>query len=180
MKQYWSLFISFFKIGAFTLGGGYVMIPLIEKEIVNKRKWISNDEFTEMLTLAQSAPGAIAVNTAVFVGYKLKGMRGMLATVLGTIIPSFTVILLIAMFFTEFKNDPIVERIFCGIRPAVIALIAVPVVNMLKNNGFKIHAIIITAISAMAVWLLGVSPIIVIAMAGLCAIMYNTFISKQC
>ena len=180
MKQYWNLFISFFKIGAFTLGGGYVMISLIEKEIVNKRKWISDDEFSEMLTLAQSAPGAIAINTAVFVGYKLNGVRGMIATVLGTVIPSFTVILFIAIFLTEFKNNQTVERIFSGIRPAVIALIAVPVVNMLKNSGFKIHTVFITAISAAAVWLLGVSPVIVIIIAGVCAIMYNTFISKQC
>jgi chromate transporter len=180
MKHYWDLFRAFFKIGAFTLGGGYVMIPLIEKEIVDKRKWISNDEFTEMLTLAQSAPGPIAINTAVFVGYKLKGARGMIATVLGTVIPSFTVILLVAMFFAEFKDNQIVDSIFCGIRPAVVALIAVPVINMLKNKGFKIHVILIAAVSALAVWLLGVSPVIVIVIAGLFAIMYNTFISKQC
>ena len=180
MKQYWSLFISFLKIGTFTLGGGYVMIPLIEKEVVNKRKWICSDEFTEMLTLAQSAPGPLAINTAVFVGYKIKGTRGMLATVLGTVIPSFTIILLIAIFFVEFKNNQTVERIFSGIRPAVVALIAVPVINMLKGKGFKIHVIVIAAISAMAVWLLGISPVIVIVAAGLSAILYNTFISKQC
>ncbi|MDR1984694.1 MAG: chromate transporter [Prevotellaceae bacterium] len=180
MKQYLDLFISFFKIGTFTLGGGYVMIPLIEKEVVSKQKWINNDEFTEMLTLAQSAPGPIAINTAVFVGYKIKGTKGMIATVLGTVIPSFTIIMLVAIFFTGLENNPIVERIFCGIRPAVVALIAVPVVNMLKNNGFKIHVIAITAVSAISVWLLGISPVIVIMIAGLCAIIYNTFISKQC
>ncbi|MDR3286008.1 MAG: chromate transporter [Prevotellaceae bacterium] len=180
MKKYFELFISFFKIGMFTLGGGYVMIPLIEKEVVNKRKWINNDEFTEMLTLAQSAPGAIAINTAVFVGYKIQGTKGMLATVLGTVIPSFTIILLVAIFFAELGNNETVERIFCGIRPAVVALIAVPVVNMLKNKGFKISVIIITVASAIAVWLLGISPVIVIVIAGLGSIMYNTFISKQC
>ncbi|MDR2652281.1 MAG: chromate transporter [Prevotellaceae bacterium] len=179
MKQYLNLFISFFKIGAFTLGGGYVMIPLIEKEIVTKRKWINNNEFTEMLTLAQSAPGAIAINTAVFVGYKIKGMKGMIATVLGTVIPSFTIILIIAVFFAEFGNNETIERVFCGIRPAVVALIAVPVINILKNNGFKPHVIVVAAVSAIAVWLLGISPVIVIIIAGLCAILYNTFISKQ-
>jgi chromate transporter len=172
--------MSFFKIGTFTLGGGYVMIPLIEKEIVNKRKWINNSEFAEMLTLAQSAPGPVAINTAIFVGYKIKGIKGMFATVLGTVIPSFTIIILIAIFFTEFENSKTLERIFCGIRPAVVALIAVPVINMLKNNGFKIHIIIISAVSAISVWLLGISPVIVIIVAGLCAIIYNTFISKQC
>ncbi|MDR2293198.1 MAG: chromate transporter [Prevotellaceae bacterium] len=180
MKQYLNLFISFFKIGTFTLGGGYVMIPLIEKEVVNKRKWINNGEFSEMLTLAQSAPGPIAINTAIFVGYKIKGFKGMLTTVLGTVIPSFTIIMLIAIFFAEFENSKTVERIFCGIRPAVVALIAVPVINMLKNNSFKVHITVIAAVSAIAVWLLGISPVIVIIIAGLCAIMYNTFISKQC
>ncbi|MDR3226328.1 MAG: chromate transporter [Prevotellaceae bacterium] len=180
MKKYFELFISFFKIGMFTLGGGYVMIPLIEKEVVSKRKWINNDEFTEMLTLAQSAPGAIAINTAVFVGYKIHGTKGMLATVLGTVIPSFTIILLVAIFFTAIENNETIERIFCGIRPAVVALIAVPVVNMLKNKGFKINVIIITVMSAIAVWLLGISPVIVIVIAGICSIIYNTFISKQC
>jgi chromate transporter len=180
MKQYLDLFISFFKIGAFTLGGGYVMIPLIEKEVVSKRKWITSEEFVEMLTLAQSAPGPVAINTAVFIGYKVKGMKGMLATVFGTVIPSFIIILLIAMFFTEFENNKTAERIFCGIRPAVVALIAVPVINILKNNGFKIHIIAIAAVSAISVWLLGVSPVAVIIISGVCAIMYNTFISKQC
>ncbi|MDR2126301.1 MAG: chromate transporter [Prevotellaceae bacterium] len=180
MKQYLDLFISFFKIGAFTLGGGYVMIPLIEKEVVDKRKWIDNNEFIEMLTLAQSAPGPIAINTAMFVGYKIKGIKGMIATVLGTVIPSFTIILFIAMFFMEFENSKTVERIFCGIRPAVVALIAVPVINMLKNNNFKVYTIIIASCSAVAVWLLSISPVVVIIAAGLCAVMYNTFISKQC
>ncbi|MDR0421348.1 MAG: chromate transporter [Prevotellaceae bacterium] len=180
MKQYFELFISFFKIGAFTLGGGYVMIPLIEKEIVSKRKWINNEEFAEMLTLAQSAPGPVAINTAVFIGYKIKGIKGMITTVLGTVIPSFVIILLIAVFFTEFENNQTVERIFCGIRPAVVALIAVPVINILKNKGFKIHIIAVAAISAISVWLFGISPVIVIIVSGLCAIMYNTFISKQC
>ena len=174
------MFATLLKVGAFTLGGGYVMIPLIEKEIVDKRKWIGNDEFTEMLTLAQSAPGPIAINTAVFVGYKIKGVRGMIATVLGTVIPSFTIILLVAVFFAEFKNNQIVDNIFRGIRPAVVALIAVPVINMLKNNGFKVYVIFIAACSALAVWLLGISPVIVILIAGLGTIMYNTFISKQC
>ena len=180
MKSYFDLFISFFKIGAFTLGGGYVMIPLIEKEIVDRRKWINSDEFTEMLTLAQSAPGAIAINTAVFVGYKIRGTRGMIATVLGTAIPSIVVILLIAIFFVGMGNNETVERIFCGIRPAVVALIAVPVINMLKKQGFKIWLIAIAAFSALAVWLFGISPVIVIIFAGLGSILYNTFISKRC
>ena len=108
MKFYFDLFFSFFKIGAFTLGGGYVMIPLIEKEVVDSRKWIQQDDFTDMLTLAQSAPGPIAINTAVFVGYKTKGFIGLIAAVSGVIIPSFVAILLIAMFFTDIKDNAVV------------------------------------------------------------------------
>jgi len=136
MRFYLDLFYSFFKIGAFTLGGGYVMIPLIEKEVVDNRRWMQQEDFTDMLALAQSAPGPIAINTAVFVGYKMKGFKGLITAVSGVIIPSFVTILLIAMFFGDIKENAIVERIFCGIRPAVVALIAVPVVNMLKKEGF--------------------------------------------
>ena len=109
------------------------MIPLIEKEVVERRRWIEREEFTEMLTLAQSAPGPISINSAVFVGYKTLGLGGMITAVLGTVIPSFVVILLVAMFFTDIRENPTVERIFRGIRPAVVSLIVVPVVNMLKK-----------------------------------------------
>lgn len=180
MKPYLDLFISFFKIGAFTLGGGYVMIPLIEKEVVEKRQWIEQEEFSEMLTLAQSAPGPISINAAVFVGYKQKGFAGLLATVLGTVIPSFVVILLVATFFADIRNNEMVERVFNGIRPAVVALIVVPVVNMLKKSGFKWGVVLIAAVSSVLVWWFSVSPVIVIAIAGLLGIIYHTFIKKEC
>ena len=151
IKHYWTLFSSFFKIGTFTIGGGYVMIPLIEKEVVERRRWIGREEFTEMLTLAQSSPGPVSINAAVFVGYKTKGYGGLIATVLGTAIPSFIAILLIAFFFADIRTHPVVERIFCGIRPAVVALIVVPVVNMLKKSGFKWGIVMLALLSAVAV-----------------------------
>jgi len=178
MKFYVDLFYSFFKIGAFTLGGGYVMIPLIEKEVVERRKWIQQDDFTDMLTLAQSAPGPIAINTAVFVGYKTKGLKGLIASVSGVIIPSFVAILLIAMFFTDIKDNAIIERIFCGIRPAVVALIVVPVVNMLKKGGFRFGIVSIALTSALTVWL-GISPVWVIGIAGMIGILYHTLKKKH-
>lgn len=180
LNQYWDLFTSFFKIGAFTLGGGYVMIPLIEKEVVEKRQWIEQDEFTEMLTLAQSAPGPISINAAVFVGYKKKGLGGLIVTVLGTVIPSFVVILLVAVFFADIRENEVIERIFNGIRPAVVALIAVPVFNMLKKAGFKWGIVLIALLSSVAVWWLSVSPVIVIAVAGITGIIYHTLIRKEC
>ena len=133
MASYWQIFISFFKIGSFTLGGGYAMIPLIQQEVVDKKGWLKENEFVEMLAIAQSAPGPIALNTAIFVGYKARGIKGVIFSSLGTILPSFIVILLIAIIFTDFKNNPGVERVFKGIRPAVVALIAAPLYKMGKS-----------------------------------------------
>ena len=99
MASYWQIFISFFKIGSFTLGGGYAMIPLIQQEVVDKKGWLKESEFVEMMAIAQSAPGPIALNTAIFVGYKARGIKGVIFSSLGTILPSFIVILLIAIIF---------------------------------------------------------------------------------
>ena len=144
MNIYLEAFGIFFKIGAFTIGGGYAMVPLIENEIVTKRNWISKDDFIDLLAIAQSAPGILAVNISIFIGYKLRGIRGSLVTALGTVLPSFVIILAIAMFFHNFKDNPIVERIFKGIRPAVVALIAAPTFSMAKSarvdipSGFRL------------------------------------------
>lgn len=172
MKFYWELFRSFFKIGAFTLGGGYAMIPLIEDEVVNKKRWITADEFTETLTLAQSAPGPIAVNAAVFVGYKLRGLKGVLTSVLGSVIPSFVVILCLAIFFPNIRDNEVVARVFSGLRPAVVALIAVPVVNMLGRKRFAWRVTAVAILAAVAVAWLKISPIIVIIVAGIGGLVY--------
>lgn len=166
MKFYRQLFWSFFKIGAFTLGGGYAMIPLIEQEVVGRRCWISSEEFAETLTLAQAAPGPVSINSAVFVGYKMRGLKGVLASVLGTVLPSFVVILAVAIFFSDIRDNETVERIFCGIRPAVVALIAVPVVNMLQKKHFAWQVVAITLLAAVAVAWLKISPILVMIAAG--------------
>jgi len=179
MRFYLDLFYSFFKIGAFTLGGGYVMIPLIEKEVVSNRKWIQQEDFTDMLALAQSAPGPIAINTAVFVGYKLRKLRGLIVAVSGVVIPAFTTILLVAVFFAGMKDHPIIERIFSGIRPAVVALIVLPVVNMLKKSKFRFGIILIALASALTVWILGVSPVWVMAAAGVLGIVFGEIRDKR-
>ena len=111
------IFGSFFKIGLFTFGGGYAMIPLIEREVIDRRGWVERREFLDLLTLAQSVPGPIAVNTAVFVGYRMRGVRGALAALWGTILPSFTIILLIALFFADIRHNPVVDAAFKGMRP---------------------------------------------------------------
>ena len=129
--MYWQLFFTFFQIGAFTFGGGWAMISIIEKEIVDKHKWLDRQEFLDLLAVAQSLPGILAVNISVAVGDKLRGSRGSIVSALGTIVPSFLMILAIAIFLTPdiIKTNATITAIFKGIRPAVVALIVAPVIS---------------------------------------------------
>ena len=161
------LFYIFFKIGAFTIGGGYAMIPLIEAEIVTKKGWVAKEDFLDLLAIAQSAPGVFAVNIAIFIGYRLRGVRGCIVTALGAILPSFLIILCIALFFLRFKENPTVEAIFRGIRPAVVALIVAPTFILAKAAKINRYTIWIPIISALLIWLLGFSPIWIILLAGI-------------
>ncbi len=156
------MFISFFKIGAFTIGGGYAMLPLIQKEVVENKKWIGEEEFLDMVAISQSAPGPIAVNLSVFVGNKIKGVRGLLATVLGATLPSFLIIILVASVFIGIEKHPIVARVFMGIRPAVVALIAAPVIKMAKTAKMDRKNFYIPLSAVILVGILGVTPIYVI------------------
>lgn len=167
MNIYLEAFSIFFKIGAFTIGGGYAMVPLIENEIVTKRNWIAKEDFIDLLAISQSAPGILAVNISIFIGYRLRGIRGSIITALGTILPSFLIILAIALFFHNFKDNTIVERIFKGIRPAVVALIAAPTFSMAKSARINRYNIWIPVVSALLIWLLGFSPIWIIIAAGI-------------
>lgn len=166
MNVYFDAFSIFFKIGAFTLGGGYAMVPLIEKEIVDKKQWVKKEDFLDLLAIAQSAPGIFAVNMAIFIGYRLRGFRGSVVTALGTVLPSFLIILSIAVFFHNFKEYEVVERIFKGIRPAVVALIAAPTFTMAKSAKINRYTLWIPVVSAILIWLLGFSPIWIIIIAG--------------
>ncbi len=179
MNFYLEAFKIFFKIGAFTIGGGYAMFPLIEDEIVTKRKWIEQDDFLDLLAIAQSAPGILAVNIAIFVGYRLRGVKGSLVTSLGSILPSFLMILIIAMFFATYKDNPYVEKVFKGIRPAVVALIAAPVFRMGKKAKLTRKTIWIPVVSALLIWLLGFSPIWIIIAAGVGGFVYGRLINIE-
>ncbi len=170
---YWESFKTFFKIGIFTLGGGYAMIPLIEEEVVNRHRWVSREEMLDLIAIAQSCPGVFAINIAIFIGYKLNKVRGAIATSLGTALPSFLIILIIAMFFHQFEDNKVVAAMFRGIRPAVVALIAVPTFNLGKRAQLNKFTIWIPIISALAIWLLGVSPIWIIILAGLGGYIYG-------
>ncbi len=172
----YELFSSFFKIGAFTLGGGYAMIPMIEAEVVDKHRWIEKEEFIDLIAIAQSCPGVFAINTSIFIGYKLKKMRGALCASLGTALPSFLIILLIAIFFHRFMEVSWIAAMFRGIRPAVVALIAVPTFNMAKSAGISLVNCWIPIGSAVLIWLVGVNPIFIIIAAGIGGYLYGHFI----
>ena len=157
----WEIFKVFAKIGAFTIGGGYAMIPLIQSEM-QRRGWISEDDLPDIVALSQSAPGVMAVNISIFAGHRLRGIKGSIAATLGSITPSFLIILAIAMFFTAFKDNPWVERAFKGIRPVVISLIAVPMVNMAKKSCKNWWTWLLAVGSLLLVAFLNVSPIYII------------------
>lgn len=148
------LFFTFFKIGAFTFGGGWAMISIIEKEIVDKHKWLDREEFLDLLAVAQSLPGILAVNISVAVGDKLQGRKGSIVSALGTILPSFVMILLIAIFLTPdlIKNDPVLSKVFMGIRPAVVALIIAPVISSARTAKITWRTAIIPIGVALLIW----------------------------
>lgn len=169
---YLQLFLSFFKIGAFTFGGGWAMISIIEKEIVDKKHWIEREEFLDLLAVAQSLPGILAVNISVAVGDKLRGMKGAVTAALGTILPSFMIILCIAIFLTPdlIKNNETLSSIFMGIRPAVVALIIAPVITSARAAKIGWKTIAIPVAVALLIWskLPVISnPIIYIVLGGL-------------
>ena len=171
-RDYWQLFTSFFKIGAFTFGGGWAMISVIEKEIVDRHGWIEREEFLDLLAIAQSMPGILAVNIATAIGDKIGGMKGSIVASLGTILPSFLIILSIAIFLTPetIKNNRVLSAIFMGIRPAVVALIIAPVVTSAKAARLTIKTVWIPLVVALMISLnLGVvsNPIIYIILGGL-------------
>ena len=170
------LFSTFFKIGMFTLGGGYAMIPIIEAEVVDKHKGVTKEEFLDLIAIAQSCPGVFAANISIFIGYRLKKVRGAVLSCLGTCLPSFLIILLIAMFFHRFQDNPVVASIFRGIRPAVVALIAVPTFNLAKSAGITWATCWIPIGGALAIWLMGVSPILIILLAAIGGYVYGAFI----
>ena len=157
----WQLFWVFAKIGAFTIGGGYAMIPIIQAEM-SRRGWIGDDDLPDIVALSQSAPGVMAVNISIFAGHKLRGFKGSVAATLGSILPSFLIILGIAMFFSAFKDNPYVERAFKGIRPVVISLIAIPMVNMARKSCKNIWTWLVAVASLALVAFLNVSPIYII------------------
>lgn len=148
------LFLTFFKIGAFTFGGGWAMISIIEREVVVNKKWLERTEFLDLLAVAQSLPGILAVNISVVVGDKLRGLKGSIMAAVGTILPSFLIILAIAIFLTPemITTNPTLTAIFKGIRPVVVALILAPVFTTARSSGIGWSKAWIPAVVALLIW----------------------------
>lgn len=166
MNLYLQIFTTFAKIGAFTIGGGYAMIPLIQEEVVNKKRWIEEEDFMDVLAISQSAPGLLSVNISIFLGYRLRGTKGSVVATLGSVLPSFLIILMIAMFFAGYQDNPTVMKIFKGIRPVVVALIAVPMINMAKKAKLNIYTAALAVVTALLVTFFKISPIYILLVAG--------------
>ncbi len=166
------MFITFFKIGAFTIGGGFAMIPIIQREIVKKRGWIDEGEFLDAIALSQSSPGPIAVNISIITGYRLKGFKGALACTLGTIVPSFLIILLIATVFFQYRNNPIIEKVFLGVRPAVVALISSAVYQLIIQSKFGYKRMLLLFLVVLITIFFNISPVYLILLGGLGSILY--------
>lgn len=179
MKRSLELFFTFMKIGAFTLGGGYAMLSMVEKAVVDQKKWIENDEFWDMMAIVQSLPGVFAVNTALYVGEKVAGRKGAFASMLGAILPSIVIILLLATVFREFRDNPVVERIFKGIRPCVVALILAPSLRMIKSAKVTWKTAIIPILAVFLIWWCKISPAYVILTAIAGSLIYALIIERK-
>lgn len=168
LKQLLEIFAVFFKIGLFTIGGGYAMLPIIQKEVVETKGWMDDEEFLDAISLTNSLPGPLAINAATFVGYRVCKVKGVLAAVLGAASPSVIIILTVAMVFSNLTEYPVVQYIFDGIRPAVVALILYALIKLAKSAKLREYfnwLIALSAVAAIAVF--GLHPIIVVVAGAL-------------
>lgn len=178
MVSLWKIFWVFAKIGAFTIGGGIPMIAAIKSELV-ARRWLNDEDFVDIITLAQTAPGLFAVNISILTGYRLRGTKGSVVATIASCLPPFLIILLVAMFFTSFKDNPYVIKAFKGIRPVVVALIGVPMLDMLKATKMRWWSWVIVVSSMTLVCFLEVSPIYILICIIVMAIFISWYNSKR-
>ena len=167
MSSYAHIFLTFAKIGSFTIGGGFAMVQMMEREVVEKKHWLDHEEFMDTLVVAQSTPGLFAIDMASHIGMKLKGVTGGVVGAIATALPSIVTILLIAIFFQTFKDNLYVEKVFMGVRPCVVALILAPCFNMAKKAKLNKFNFWIPIVAAILIAAFGVSPIWCILAAGI-------------
>lgn len=162
----WRLFIAFFKIGLFTIGGGYAMLPMLHREVVEKYKWVTDEEIMDYYAIGQSTPGIIAINTATFIGIKQVGVIGGIIATLGMVTPSWIIIMVIAKFLQAYKDNPYVQDAFMGIRIMVVILIVQAVLKMFKKSVVHRMDFVLFGLAFIAIAFIGVSPILVLVVAG--------------
>ena len=162
MRVLWDLFRAFFTIGALTFGGGYAMLPMLEREIVQKRKWVTQEDLLNYFAIGQCTPGIIAVNTATFVGHKTKGFWGSIVATLGVVAPSIVIITVIAMVLENFMDIAWVQNAFAGIRVAVCALITASVIKLVKTNVKEYWHIALAVVAFVVVAFVKLSPVYVV------------------
>ena len=172
MKKIIEMFIAFFKIGAFTFGGGYAMIPLIEEEVVNNKKWIDKNEFMDILVVSQSLPGALAVNCSIFLGYKIGGFLGAIMALLAVILPSFFIIIIIAAFFMQFRNNYYVNAAFKGITAAVPMLVLVGAISLGKGLNKNKITILTIILGLVGLIIFKLHPVVIIIMSAIYGIIF--------
>lgn len=171
MRELLEMFIIFFRMGAFTFGGGYAMLPIIQEEIVHKRKWATDEEIIDYYAIGQCTPGIIAINTGTFIGYERRGIPGAIAATLGLVTPSLIFISIIAKFFKAFQDYEMVQYAFNGIQVAVVALITITVMNMFRQSVKDIYGVLLFLAGFIIISLLKLSPIIVVLLAALVGIL---------
>lgn len=179
MKQLLEIYFIFFKMGSFTFGGGYAMLPIIQEEIVNKRGWASDQEILDYYAIAQSTPGIIAVNTATFIGYKQKGIIGAIIATLGIVSPSIIIISIIAAFFQNFQNYKLVKHALAGVQVVVGALILNTVFNMFKDSVKDFVALTLFILSFLILLLSNISPIFVIIISATVGVLRYNYLEKH-
>ena len=170
MKELWELYISWFKMGLFTFGGGYAMLPMIQRDVVEKKKWASEDEIMDYYAIGQCTPGIIAVNTATFVGYKVKGISGGIIATLGVVSPSLIIITIIAAFLTNFQDIVIVQQALSGIRISVCILMSVSIYKLAKKSVTNIFGITLCVIAFVMSYFTSVSTVLLVVISGICGI----------
>ncbi|NLT95645.1 MAG: chromate transporter [Clostridia bacterium] len=180
MKLLWEIFITFFKIGAFTFGGGYAMIPLMQHEVCTLKKWVREEDMVDVLVVAQSTPGAIAINSSTFIGYKIAGIKGAFAATLGVILPAFLIILSLAGLLMKYGDSAIMLKVFYGIRAVVVALIVAAVFKMFKSCITDYGTLLIAVISFFLLFYFRLTPVVAIIIGGIAGlIIYKVFLFSQ-
>jgi len=179
LKQLWILFSTFFKIGICTFGGGYAMIPLIETEAVEKKKWVTHEDVLDMIAIAEATPGVLAVNSATFVGYRVAGLAGSAAATLGVVLPSFIIILLVSLFYNEFRENVWVDCAFKGIRAAVVALMLNAVVKLSKHIPKMAFTFTVFGAAFVLAAFTDLSVIVILLMAAAAGIVFQLILAKK-